>query len=86
MAQCQVCHQCLATDKILQRHMHTVHGQSLYQCAACTKTFNRKDNFERHKRLMHKSHIRLGIPIGHVQYPEEASRFSRDFAGASHFS
>ena len=61
-----VCHKCgcfFQWKKSLQRHMETIHADTRYKCSACSFTFNRKDNFARHKKRLHPSHIRMVLEI-----------------------
>ena len=46
---CVFCGLQLKYKSNLRRHILTVHHQTRkYSCGFCTKTFNRKDNFQRH--------------------------------------
>ena len=62
-AVCRWCGCFYQWQKSLQRHMETIHADIRYKCSACKRTFNRKDNFERHKKRLHPSHIRLHLPV-----------------------
>ena len=46
--------------KSLKRHMESIHYGNILSCKGFTITFNRIDNFERHKRCMHIGHIMCG--------------------------
>ena len=62
-AACQDCGLRFTWDKSLVLHRKTLHSLSQYQCSACKRMFNRRDSFERHKRLMHKGHVKWGLAI-----------------------
>ena len=62
-AVCRWCGCFYQWQKSLQRHVETIHADIRYKCSACKRTFNRKDNFERHKKRLHPSHIRLHLPV-----------------------
>ena len=63
MLLCKQCKRCFQWTKTFQRHMRNIHDAVRYKYHACTKTFNRKDSFVRHKKRMHKAHEIFGVSV-----------------------
>ena len=57
---CGDCGKRFTWNKSLMLHRKSRHSGTQYQCSTCKRMFNRMDNFERHKRLMHKGHVIWG--------------------------
>ena len=60
MFTCKVSQHAFKWEKSLKRDMESIHYGNILSCKGRTRTFNRIDNFERHKRCMHIGHIMCG--------------------------